>query len=364
MTRHFDRITMQIVAAVEQGAGEYRMPWHASGSALDQPVNATTGKAYRGLNVLGLWLSATGNEFTSGRWASYRQWKAAGAQVRKGAKGTPIFFWRARDTSPEKECDGDERKRGFVAKSFVVFNEDQVDGAPEFAAARSCDLMQSSDAATELFSALPAKVLHGGDRAYFEPTTDLIRLPSPEQFEDAAAYVSVRAHETIHWTGVKARLNRDLSGRFGTCAYAFEELVAELGSAFLCSKLGVCPAPRQDHAAYIASWLKVLRGDNKAILTAAAKAQQAVDFLEELQASTLSRSAAGGCDAAGAAFSIYTCPNNIGGADAKPIARPAATHHSARVLRSIRGGSHQGVRTFERQAGGGEEGWQQHANRT
>lgn len=279
MTHHFDRITQAIIQALEAGVDDYEMPWHKLGADIGQPTNATTGKAYRGLNILGLSLAAVANSYPSGRWSSYRQWQAAGAQVRKGEKGTPIFFWQSRDSdSIEAEDASETRYRGYVARTFMVFNEAQVDGAPKVDEASTDHDFVHCDA-TDLLNRLDAKVIHGGDRAYFEPATDIIRLPAPAQFKCLNSYISVRAHETTHWTGAKSRLDRDLSGRFGTSAYAMEELVAELGAAFLCSALGISQEPRKDHAAYISSWIKVMKGDNKAILTAASKAQQAVDFI-------------------------------------------------------------------------------------
>lgn len=280
MRHHFDRITQQIIAAIEAGPGDCTLPWHNKGRCLDQPINAITAKRYRGLNILGLWLSAAADDFSSGRWASYRQWAAIGAQVRKGEKGTPIFFWQSRAQDDQADEGGDTRRRGYIARTYFVFNEDQVEGAPENPSAGA--MSDAADTKTDVvsfFDGLEAKVVHGGDRACYVPSRDVIHLPPFEQFESAEAYFSVRAHETVHWTGPKHRLHRDLTGRFGTNAYAMEELVAELGAAFLCSALGVSPQPRKDHAAYLASWLKVMRGDNKAVLTAAGKAQQAVDFL-------------------------------------------------------------------------------------
>ena len=201
--------------------------------------------------------------------------------MRKGEKGTPIFFWQSRENrSDEAEDASEKRYRGYVARTYMVFNEAQVDGVSEHLK-QAAALVSSGCETQAFFDRLEARVIHGGDRAYFEPATDLIRMPYPEQFKDRESYLSVRAHETTHWTGAKARLNRDLTGRFGTSAYAMEELVAELGAAFLCAALGVSQRPRKDHAAYISSWIKVMKGDNKAILTAASKAQQAVDFILE-----------------------------------------------------------------------------------
>lgn len=279
MTHHFDKITEQIIEDVEAGAGDYSMPWHRLGTDIGQPFNAVTGHTYRGLNVLGLGLSAAASGYPTGRWASFRQWQSVGAQVRKGEKGTVIVFWQSRVPNCEDEdATEDKMLRGFIAKTFMVFNEAQVDDAPPVSSTRS-DHGVEAPRALERLERLDTVILHGGDRAYFDPSNDLVRLPEPSQFVDQASYLSVRSHETVHWTGGKDRLNRDLSGRFGTASYAIEELVAELGAAFLCCSLGVSQVPRADHAAYISSWLKVLRQDNKAILTAASKAQEAVDYI-------------------------------------------------------------------------------------
>ena len=277
MTRHFDRITEQIMAMIADGAENYAMPWHALGR--DIPVNATTGKAYRGLNVLSLWMEAASKAYPTGRWSSYRQWAAAGAQVRKGEKGTPIFFWQARDTAPgDENAASEKRLRGFVARTYFVFNQAQVDGLDEANITSSTRLADDCEAVA-FFEAIGAAVKHGGDRAYYRPGTDTIYLPEPHQFSSHEAYVSVRAHETVHWSGARQRLNRDLTSRFGTNDYAMEELIAELGAAFLCSQLGISAVPRSDHAAYISTWLNVMKGDNEAILTAASQAQASVDWI-------------------------------------------------------------------------------------
>lgn len=275
----FERITRQIAEAIEAGAGEFRMPWHRWGEALTTPINAASDRPYRGINILVLWASAEASGYSTGRWATYRQWAAAGAQVRKGEKGTPVVFWKPSvDVGDQANEVGDTARPRFVARLYAVFNADQVDGAP----APNRNSIGESDrvhAAERFFEATRADVRHGGDRACYVSSLDQIWLPKFEQFRDAPSYYSTLAHETIHWSGAKHRLDRDLSGRFGTQAYAMEELVAELGSAFIAAHLGLSVEPRPDHAAYIRSWLQVLRTDPRAILTAAAKAQEASDFV-------------------------------------------------------------------------------------
>ena len=278
----FEQVTRQIVTAIEDGAGDFIMPWHRWGENLATPLNEASARAYRGINTLLLWAAAEGAGFSSGRWATYRQWAAAGAQVRKGEKATPILFWKtaANDDSSGEEGD-DERKRGprFIARVYSVFNIDQVEGAKEGRLGPVLTKAERISAAENFIAATGAQVRHGGDRASYVASIDQISLPRFEQFRDAASYYSVLAHECVHWTGAKHRLDRDLTGRFGDDAYAMEELVAELGSAFVAAHLKISIEPRRDHAAYIASWLRVLRGDARAILTASAKAQQAADFL-------------------------------------------------------------------------------------
>jgi antirestriction protein ArdC len=171
-----------------------------------------------------------------------------------------------------------------LARGYSVFNVAQVDGynppkVPELSAGERIEQAEG------FFSALGADIRHGGDRAYFCPDTDHIQMPLFEVFKDPAAYYAVLAHEATHWSGAKHRLNRQLEGRFHEQAYAAEELVAELGAAFLCADLGLANEPRPDHAAYVATWIKVLKNDRRAIFTAASRAQEAVDWMREHQVS-------------------------------------------------------------------------------
>ena len=285
----FQRITRQIADAIAAGAASFEMPWHKWSEGTAQPTNAISGRPYRGINTLLLWAAAEQAGYSSGRWATYRQWSETGAQVRKGQKATLILFWKtaANDDSGSDES-GDhatDGRRRFISKAYAVFNEDQVDSAPSAATRTALSAEERLAAAETYFAKVGAKVQHGGDRAYYRPGTDEICVPLFEQFRDAPAYYSTLAHEHIHWTGAKRRLDRDLKNRFGSEAYAAEELIAELGSAFMAAHLGIAVEPRPDHAAYIGSWLKVLNDDPRAILTAAAKAQQAVDYIEDLQKS-------------------------------------------------------------------------------
>lgn len=277
----FERITNQIVAAIEAGALDYSMPWHQTGKSLDCPHNAITGRAYRGLNVVTLWMDGHVAGFQTGQWATYRQWNEHGAQVRKGERGTPVFFWQQRGNGDTEHDDGEDRRRlGFIAKAFTVFNVEQVDGYTPDAIPELSDTERHARA-EGFIRQVGATIQHGGDRAYYSPGLDTIQMPEFRQFKTSNGYYATLAHELIHWSGAKHRLDRNLSNRFGSADYAMEELIAELGAAFTCARLGLKTEPRRDHAPYVGSWLKALRGDSRAIFTAASKAQQAADYLAE-----------------------------------------------------------------------------------
>jgi antirestriction protein ArdC len=267
----YESVTAQVVAQIEAGAGTWRMPWHAIADA-GQPVNALTHQPYRGGNhlVFGLVAAARG---WSGDWGTYRQWQQLGAQVRRGERATHGVKW-----SPvEDKATGEKR---LVPYCFSVFSAQQVDGwqAPD---PTPRDTPERIAAAETFFATIGADVRHGGNRAAFVPAGDFIVLPEVDQFDKITDYYATSSHEHAHWSGAPSRLARDLSGRFGTGSYAVEELTAELSAAFTCSYLRISTVPRPDHAAYLASWLKVLRADSAALFLAASKAQAATDYLVE-----------------------------------------------------------------------------------
>ena len=214
------------------------------------------------------------------------------AQVRKGERASLIVFWKELEGEVEnKETGKRERKKTLFARASSVFNADQVDGwTPPAAPERN--LVQALDQAEAFTAATGADVRHGGERAYYRRSTDYVQMPDRERFTGSETstptetYYATLLHELTHWTGHESRLDRELSSRFGTEAYAVEELVAELGAAFLCADLSITNTPRPDHAAYIANWLEVLKRDKRAIFTAARKAAQASDFLASLQPKT------------------------------------------------------------------------------
>ena len=280
----YETITNQIVAAIEEGAGLYKMPWHRARADITNPVNVTSGRSYRGLNVITLWMIAEAKQYGSGTWATYQQWQEKGAQVRKGEKSASVFFcrnlseWQDGGEQPRgADADEDGSRARFVARAYNVFNAEQVDGF-EPPAVPELSEEERIARAEAFFAAIPAKI-SDGNKACYIPSQDRVEMVPFGRFREAKGYYSVLAHELSHWSGAKHRLDRDLSGRFGSESYAIEELVAELGAAFIAGQLGLPSEPRTDHAPYIASWLKVLKSDSRAIFTAASKAQAAADYL-------------------------------------------------------------------------------------
>lgn len=276
----YEKVTGQILEAMERGAGSYRMPWHVTGVEGFAPVNVVSKRPYRGINVLLLWLLAEQHGFSSGEWATYDQWKELGAQVRKGEKAALVVFWKISERKGEEPDSGEEtaNMRSILARGYHVFNAAQVEGYSPEPAPELPD-SQRIESAERFFAQLGVTVEHGGNSACYSPQEDVIHMPPFSCFRDAASYYSVLGHEHVHATGAKHRLDRDLKPRFAEESYAMEELVAELGAAFLCSALGLANEPRQEHAAYLASWLMVLRQDERAIFTAASQAQKAVDWM-------------------------------------------------------------------------------------
>ncbi|HEY2396486.1 MAG TPA: zincin-like metallopeptidase domain-containing protein, partial [Rudaea sp.] len=236
-------------------------------------------RRYRGSNIVMLWVAAQDAGYSDNRWATFRQWAEKGASVRKGEKGTPVLWFQMLDR--KDGADESDRKLPCARLSWV-FNVAQIDGytADAVQLENQVTPVEQADA---LLTASGASITHGGDSAYYRPGTDQIVLPHREAFTGTTtmtateAYYATACHELVHWTG--SRLQRDLGKRFGDDAYAAEELVAELGAAFLCATLGISSEPRMDHVAYLAHWSRMLRSDRRAFVTAASKASEACDFL-------------------------------------------------------------------------------------
>ena len=212
-----------------------------------------------------LWAEACARGFACPIWMTYRQAQELGGQVRKGERGSLVVF-ADRFTRTETGDNGEDVERHIpFLRSYTVFNCEQIDGLPAHYYARAepvIDPLQRIAHAEAFFANLKADIRHGGNRAYYAMSTDHVQMPPFEAFRDAVAYLATLGHECV--TGRRqSRLNRNLTGRFGSHAYAAEELIAELGSAFLCADLALTPEPREDHAAYIANWLEVLRNDKR-----------------------------------------------------------------------------------------------------
>jgi antirestriction protein ArdC len=295
----YTRITNDIVAAIEQGAGEWQMPWHHDGSSIARPRNVASDKAYRGINVLALWVAAHRAGYTSGIWGTYRQWAERGCQVRRGETATTVVFWKQIGRHDDGEAfddpdpaDNDERGRRprFLARGYYVFNKAQVDGhvREELPCLPESERIAGADA---FFAALNIPIVMGGNQPCYRPDIDTIFMPPFEHFLDAASFYSCLGHEAAHGTGHPSRLNRDLTGRYGSAAYAMDEVVCELTSSFVLADLGIASRPRAEHAAYISSWIKALKSDPRAIFAAAGKAQQAADWMHAQQPVTAAATA-------------------------------------------------------------------------
>jgi antirestriction protein ArdC len=281
-------VTNKIIGAIERGAGAYRCPWHASGPLLTLPTNAATLAEYRGVNVLALWVDALSKGYPTGMWASYKQWQNVGAQVRSDEHGALIVFYKRAELTPNEPDDHDTHSDlRFYARASWVFNASQVDGftPPQSETRTEVERIQEAEAFVE---AIAPNVQHGFQMACYRRKADTIEMPDREAFvgtetsSPTESYYATLLHELTHWSGAPHRLNREGGKRFGDDAYAMEELVAELGAAFMCAAFGIASEPRTDHAAYIATWLKVLKQDNRAIFTAASKAQEAFEHLAYL----------------------------------------------------------------------------------
>jgi len=285
----YSRVTDRIIADLECGVRPWMKPWNAEHAAgrITRPLRHNL-QPYNGINVLMLWSAAMDRGYAAPIWMTYRQAAEMGAHVRKGEKGELVVYANTitRTETDEKTGEDEERTIPFM-KGYTVFNVEQVEGLPASfyeMAEPTLDPVARIEQAEAFFAATGAELRHGGNSAYYAVGSDHIQMPPFESFRDAESYYATLAHETTHWTRHPNRLDRDFGRtRWGDAGYAREELVAELGSAFLAADLGLALEPREDHAAYIGHWLDVLKEDKRAIFSAAAHAQRAADFLNGLQ---------------------------------------------------------------------------------
>lgn len=279
----YDSITAKIVAQLESGVLPWNSQWKKKQSCNSRPLRSC-GTAYQGINVIVLWIASLEFGYSSPYWMTFNQTKELGGNVKKGEKGTRVVY---ASTFTKEDEAGKDVTIPFL-KTYTVFNVEQCENLPAkfYPEAKAEEIVNEGERienADAFFASLGSKVSYGGSRACYIPSLDAIEMPNFEDFVSPEAFYSVLAHEHIHWTA--KRVERDLGGkRFGDEGYAMEELVAELGAAFTCADLGINSMAKPDHAAYIQSWIKVLKNDKRAVFTAASLSSKAVEFLGSRQA--------------------------------------------------------------------------------
>ncbi len=287
----YSRITSQIISDLEACVRPWSRPWNAEHGAgrISRPLRHN-GIAYQGINVLVLWSTAHSRGYSSPIWMTYQQSRTLGGYVRRGERGEQVVYADILVKTEENQ-NGEEFQQTIpFMKSYTVFNAEQINGLPDqfYQYERNpLKLIDRIESADKYFAAIGAEINHGGNKAFYSLDNDCIQMPPYESFKDVESYYSTLTHEHMHWTRHPSRLDRDFGRKqWGDEGYAREELVAELGSAFLCADLGLIPEiMRGDHSSYISSWIQVLQQDKRAIFQAATHAQRAVDYLHELQQS-------------------------------------------------------------------------------
>lgn len=282
----YERVTNKIIVALEQGIRPWIQPWNPGNTEgrITRPLRHN-GKPYQGINILLLWGESLAKGFDANIWMTYKQAEAIGAQVRKGEKGSLVVYANS-ISKEESESEDTKAQKVYFLKGYTVFNVQQIEGLPVHYYGKPAEPLplQHRIAKADIFiKQTQAKIRHGGNRAFYSAMDDYIQLPPFEAFIDPESYYGTALHELTHWTKHQNRLDRDLGRkRFGDEGYAREELVAELGAAFLCADLGITPEVRDDHAEYIGHWLAILKDDKRAIFQAATHAQKAADFINSL----------------------------------------------------------------------------------
>jgi len=284
----YTRVTSHIVEELERGVKPWLKPWNAEHVAgrINRPLRHN-GQKYSGINIITLWMDAEAKGFVSPFWMTFQQAKELGGFVKKGEHGSPVVYASTFKRSDKNDAGEEVEADIPFLKEYTVFNASQCEGLPEkyYALAEPREKTpERIERADRFFANTNADIRTGGNRAFYAIDADYVRMPPFESFRDAESHAGTLAHELTHWTRHESRLNREFGRkRWGDEGYAMEELVAELGSAFLCADLQITPEVRDDHASYIDSWLKVLKDDKRAVFSAASHASKAVDFLHGLQ---------------------------------------------------------------------------------
>ncbi len=270
----YQTVTDRIVTSLEAGVPPWICPWQHGADGIHK--NITSHKPYRGINVLLLNLQAMTQGYGNSHWLTYKQASELGAHVKKGETGTAIVFFKFREVEDSK-AETEDKKVVPMLRTYTVFNTAQVDGLPErYLQAQPEHHWSPCEEAEGILMDSGATIRHGGNRAFYSPGEDVIQLPPASYFPEADGYYGTALHELTHWTGHPDRCNRPLGRRHSIDGYAFEELVAEMGAAFLCAH---CHLPaRLEHASYIDTWLDALKRDKRLIFVAAGAAQKAADY--------------------------------------------------------------------------------------
>jgi antirestriction protein ArdC len=277
----YQEITDQIISEMEKGAAPWVKPWKSDYST---EKNIVSKQEYNGINRLILGMMTHFKGYQSPFYGSFKQWQDLGGNVKKGEKGTKIVFYKPISKETINSQGESEKSAYACLKTYFVFNADQVEGIEFEKPAISPRVYNPQPALDERILKTGANIKHGGGAAFFSPTGDFIGMPDRDTFDNDASYYATILHELTHWAGAKNRLDRDMAGKFGSPKYAFEELVAELGAAFLCQDYQIQGELR--HAGYIQNWLTCLKENNQAIFKAAALAQKAADYINNLDAIT------------------------------------------------------------------------------
>ena len=296
MQDNYQIITDAVLELMDQHGSDWCKPWQVQAGAGHH--NVQTGKSYNGTNIFLLAVSAMKQNFSSNEWGTFNQWFTLGGGKREKIngkwvvtkqskykvkpKGTKIIFF---DKIKVEDKETQEEKLIPMLRGYTVFNADQVEGYTPVPVEPITETKARHDRSEALIAATGAEIRFGGDRAFYVPSQDFVQMPVLEDFKgtdtssDVETYYSTMFHELTHWTGAKGRMDRKMIGKFGSNAYAFEELIAELGAVFLTCQVGINVAPRADHAKYLNNWLEVIKSDKRAMVKAFAQAQKASDFI-------------------------------------------------------------------------------------